>query len=167
VLSSVVETMSTVLYLIAIVLLIRICWTDFFHLKIWNRDLLILLGVTAAFLLISWPDDLLLRLGLGAVFFALSFVFWLQKAVGAGDVKLFGLVGILIKPDQAILLLLLIMAFVLVIFVLYRKADHLRYIPQLAGRRVLELVETGRIPYGVPISLATISVMLSILIAGR
>lgn len=159
--------LTAALYLGVIGTLVRICWTDFFYLKIWNRDLTLLLGLTVTLLLVTWPGDLPLRLGLGAILFALSFVFWLLGKLGAGDVKLFGIVGFLISPQHAMLLLVLIMAFVLVFVVLYRNAQNLRFVPQLAGRRVLELVETGRIPYGVPIALATIALILPTVLIGR
>ena len=160
------DSLTVGLAILAIGLLARICWTDFFYLKIWNRDLLALVAVTALFLLVAWPADLMLRLALGGILFTLSFVFWLFRALGAGDVKLFGIAGCLISSADALTFVVLILVFALAIIFLYRKTTYLRFVPQLAGRRVLELVDTGRIPYGVPISLATISLLARSLIAG-
>jgi Flp pilus assembly protein protease CpaA len=157
------EIASVALLVAGIAVLLRICWTDFFYLKIWNRDLLVLAGVTAAYLAVAWPDDLVLRLALGAILFTLSFVFWLFGSLGAGDVKLFGVVGCLIPPSQAILFVALILVFALAIILILRRADSLRYVPQLAGRRVLELAGTGRVPYGVPIALAGVALILTAL----
>jgi Flp pilus assembly protein protease CpaA len=154
------------LAVLAIGLLARICWTDFFYLKIWNRDLMALLAVTALFLLVAWPADLMLRLALGGILFALSLVFWLSRALGAGDVKLFGIAGCLISAADALTFVVLIFVFALAIIFVYRKSTHLRFIPQLAGRRVLELVDTGRIPYGVPISLATMALLARNVVGG-
>src|SRR5688572_23720205 len=139
---------------------------DFFYLKIPNRDLTALLGVAVAFLMVSWPPDLFLRLGFGSILFALGFVFWLLRALGAGDVKLFGIVGCLISSSDALAFVVLILVFALAIVFLYRKVEDLRFLPQFAGRRVLELVGTGRVPYGVPISLATISLLVPTLLRG-
>jgi Flp pilus assembly protein protease CpaA len=160
------DILTVVLGVLAIGLLARICWTDFFYLKIRNRDLLALLAVTAVFLLVAWPADLMLRLALGGILFALSFLFWLSRALGAGDVKLFGIAGCLISSADALTFVVLILIFALAIIFLYRKTAYLRFVPQLAGRRVLELVDTGRIPYGVPISLATMSLLARSLVGG-
>jgi Flp pilus assembly protein protease CpaA len=162
-LASAGEIAATALLVVAVGILLRISWTDFFYLKIWNRDLLVLAGVAAAHLIVVSPDDLMLRLGLGGILFTLSFVFWLFGSLGAGDVKLFGVVGCLIPPSQAIPFVALILVFALAIILILRRADSLRYVPQLAGRRVLELAGTGRVPYGVPIALAGVALILTAL----
>ena len=147
----------------AALILLRICWTDFFHLKIWNRDLLALFGVTMAYLVVARPDDLGLRLGLAAILFSVSFVFWLLHTLGAGDVKLFAAAGLLIDPTDAFGFVVLILVFVAAILIVDRGTVVLRFVPQVAGRRVLELVDTGRVPYGVPIALATIASLAPLL----
>jgi Flp pilus assembly protein protease CpaA len=165
-LAGLTDVLTVGLAILAIGLLVRICWTDFFYLKIWNRDLFALLAVTAPFLLIAWPADLILRITLGGILFALSFLFWLSRSLGAGDVKLFGIAGCLISAADALTFVFLILVFALAIIFLYRRTGYLRFIPQVAGRRVLELVDTGRIPYGVPISLATITLLARSLLGG-
>lgn len=147
--------------------LLRVCWTDFHDLKIWNRDLLVLAGLTAVYLLLSWPQDIALRLLLAAILFGLSFVFWLFRSLGAGDVKLFGIVGFLIPPEYALPFVVLILVFVLAIFLVYKKAAFLSYLPQIAGRRALKVAESGLIPYGVAISLAAIVVLIMTAAGGR
>jgi prepilin peptidase CpaA len=156
----VLELILTILRLAAIALLIRICWTDFRYFKIWNRDLLALCGVAAAFLLTSWPNDLGVRLALAMILFGLSFLFWIAAWLGAGDVKLLGIVGCLIAPEQAIPLVFLILAYSLVILLVFRKANVLGLAQLVADQRIREMAETGRIPYGVAISLSAITVIL-------
>lgn len=157
---SVADLTSIALLGLAIAFLARICWTDFFYLKIWNRDLTTLLAITLLFLVVSWPADLLLRLAFSAIIFALGLVFWLLHALGAGDVKLFGIVGALIGSTDALIFVGLILLFALAMVAVFRKVEYLRLIPHLAGSRVVELASTGRMPYGVPISLATIALVL-------
>jgi len=155
---------SICIVLVATGLLLRICWTDFFLMKIWNTDLLILLAFGIASLIITRPDDLGLRIGLAGLLFGLSFVFWIFKTLGAGDVKLFGVVGLLIEPQHLLVFVLLNMVFVALIHLGYQYASLLRFVPQIAGRRMLALAATGRIPYGVAISLSAIALLLHSLI---
>ena len=151
------STLASLAALLCVVgVMLRICWTDFFLLKIFNRDLLVLSAAILAYLLLRGIDDWFLRLFLAAVLFALSFAFWVFRTLGAGDVKLFGLTGLLIPPEQAVSFALLLLAFVAAMLLLLRKAEALRSIPWIAGRRAMELASTGRIPYGVPIALAGI-----------
>jgi prepilin peptidase CpaA len=140
----------------AIGVLLRICWTDFYYLKIYNRDLGVLLAILVVFLVIVRPEAILLRLALGALLFAVGFAFWLWGKLGAGDAKLFGIVGCFIAPGQALLLMVLILGLSLAILIFYYKAAMLRFLPVMAGRRIVKLMEMRRVPYGVSISLATI-----------
>lgn len=155
------EFASAAMLIASIGILLRICWTDFFYLKIWNLELLALTGVAALFLLFAAPDDLFLRLGLGTILFSLSFTFWLFGWLGAGDVKLLGIVGCLIPSDTAMSFAVLMLVYALALVMLYWRTGFLRYVPQLANRRLFELIDTGRVPYGVPISLAAVTLIAS------
>jgi prepilin peptidase CpaA len=149
-----------VLSAVAVAILLRVCWTDFFDLKIWNRDLFALLLVTGLMLIIVWPWDILLRLGFGATLFCLGLIFWMLRWMGAGDVKLLGTVGCLVDSEHLFMFVLLNLIFATGMVVFLRKAETLRLIPHLAGRRAVELAAGGRVPFGIPIALSAIAVLV-------
>jgi Flp pilus assembly protein protease CpaA len=146
-------------------LLLRICWTDFFSLKIRNRDLLILLGLVIFYLAWAQPQGLPLRIGFAAILFGLGFVFWLLGKLGAGDVKLFGVVGCLVPPDRLLPFTAMILVFSLSIYLLPMGVAFTRFLP-IASQRLEELRQLRRIPYGAAISLATIAVVAQVILAG-
>lgn len=146
--------------------LAHICWTDFFHLKIYNRDVLVLLALAVAYLALARPDDVLLRIGLGALLFAVAFVFWLFGKAGAGDAKLLGVTGLLIPPEGALLFAILILVFTLGFHLLCSHAETIRFLPLTAGRRMMELLSARRLPYGVPIAFAAIALVVPRIVPG-
>lgn len=144
---------------LAIPLLARIAWLDFTTQKIANRDALLLLCLGAgSLLLLSFQSGSWWDMGLSAiaalVLFVALFPFWVLRKVGAGDVKLMAVIPFLIGGSGlavfSVLLLVFALATVLIIkspFILPAGAFRLY---------VLHLDRKGVVPFGLPISVASI-----------
>lgn len=141
-----------------------IAWRDFLTYRISNREVLIFLALVILLLLLRWmqglgadiPADLLA----GTLLFALGFVMWLAGAMGAGDVKLYFPLGVLVGwallPVYVVFLLL---ASVLMLGAVWWG----RRFPREQGRvraRLTEIALAGKVPYGVPMALAAILTVL-------
>lgn len=142
--------------------LLVIAWRDFWTLRISNRDvavLLVLAALTRAALGFpgGWAD-----LAAGLILFGLGIVFWLLRMMGAGDAKLYLPLGVLIGWQGLLpfaLLLLPVSVGVLGLMALGRRmlppASRLRQrLQAIAARRA--------IPYGVPMVIAAIIVLIII-----
>lgn len=141
-----------------------IAWRDFLTFRIKNRDVLILSGLVAVLLLlrgIEGPVSVVLPdLAAGALLFALGFLMWLIGAMGAGDVKLYLPLGVLIGWA----LLPIYVVFLLVASVLMLVAVWLgRRFPSDRGRfraRLTDIARTKAVPYAVPMVLGAILTLL-------
>ena len=147
----------------AIVLLIRVAVTDFRQHKIFNAELLSLLALALAVVL---TESLRLQstipaLGAAAASAAIFVVligFWLARKVGAGDVKLFTIVPLLVGYSGALPMVLALLVFTLTTYLVMK-------FPALLPERwfrvyAQSLDSTGRVPFGVPIAAATILALL-------
>ncbi|MER9840746.1 prepilin peptidase [Mesorhizobium australicum] len=148
---------------LAIPLLARIAWLDFTTQKIANRDVLLLLCLGGGPLLLlslqsgSWWD-----MGLSAVagllLFVALFPFWTLRKIGAGDVKLMAVVPLLIGGQGLILFSVLLLVFAVATAAVVKIPFML---PQGAFRLYVQYLDRkGVVPFGVPISLATICTII-------
>jgi prepilin peptidase CpaA len=147
----------------AILLLIRIAVTDFRQHKIYNTELLSLLAlalviVTTESMRQQSPSPALGAAIASAAIFAVLIVFWLARKVGAGDVKLLAIVPLLVGYSGALPMVLALLAFALAAFLVMK-------FPALLPARWFRLLaqsldSKGRVPFGVPISAATIVTLL-------
>lgn len=141
-----------------------IAWRDFLTFRIKNRDVLILSGLVAGLLLLRGIEAslpaLLPDLLAGILLFSLGFLMWLIGAMGAGDVKLYLPLGVLIGWA----LLPVYVVFLLVASVLMLVAVWLgRLFPSDRGRfraRLTEISRTKAVPYAVPMVLGAILTLL-------
>jgi len=147
---------------LAIPLLARIAWLDFTTQKIANRDALLLLCLGAGSLMLlslqsgSWWD-----MGLSAiaalVLFVGLFPFWVLRKVGAGDVKLMAVVPFLVGGNDLVGFSILLLLFALATAMVVKNPFLL---PQGAFRvYVQHLDRKGVVPFGVPISVASICII--------
>ncbi|MER9303479.1 prepilin peptidase [Mesorhizobium sp. M0496] len=150
---------SLLLKVLAIPLLARIAWLDFTTQKISNRDVLLLLCLGAGSLLLlalrsgSWWD-IGLSAGAGLLLFVALFPFWALRKIGAGDVKLLAVVPLLIGGSGLLVFSVLLLVFALATAVVVKSPFLL---PQGAFRvYVQHLDRKGVVPFGVPISIASI-----------
>ncbi|MGO4642030.1 prepilin peptidase [Mesorhizobium sp. 2RAF45] len=150
---------SLLLKAIAIPLLARIAWLDFTTQKISNRDVLLLLCLGLGSLQLvsvqteSWWDMGLSAIA-GLVLFLALFPFWALRRVGAGDVKLMAVTPLLIGGTDLVAFSLLLLVFALATALIVKNPFML---PQSAFRLYVQhLDRKGVVPFGVPISLASI-----------
>ncbi len=136
-----------------------IAWQDYSRLKIPNELTALTLGVVVTFwasgtLPIGWLD-----LCFAAALFITSVFFWLAGKVGAGDVKLLGVVALPVGIAGGLPFAASLCSLALV------TAGGYRWILMTGYRRPMlwrwaELANSRHVPYGVLISLATISSLL-------
>jgi prepilin peptidase CpaA len=150
---------ALLLKVLAIPLLGRIAWVDFTTQKIANRDVLLLLCLGAGGLLLlslqtgSWWD-MGLSASAGLLLFVALFPFWALRKVGAGDVKLLAVVPFLVGGSGLLVFSVLLFVFALATAVVVKTPFLL---PQSAFRvYVQHLDRKGVVPFGVPISMASI-----------
>jgi len=147
----------------AILLLVRIALTDFRQHKIYNAELLPLLALALAGILTESMQTHSLSPAQGAAItaaavFAVLIGFWLAGKLGAGDVKLMTVVSLLVGSAGALPLVGALLAFSLAAFVVMK-------FPVLLPKSWFSIYaqaldETGRVPFGVPISAATVLALL-------
>lgn len=141
-----------------------IAWRDFLTYRIRNQDVLILLGLVILLILAQWAQgetaQILPDLLAGALMFVLGFTMWLAGAMGAGDVKLYFPLGMLVGWA----LLPIYVVFLLLASVLMLLAVWLgRRFPRDHGKvyaRLTEIARAGKVPYGVPMALAAMLTLL-------
>jgi prepilin peptidase CpaA len=147
----------------AILMLARIAYLDFVTLKIRNNHVLALLAVALAILVFDYMQskDVAragILVGVSAVVFILLVVFWMLKKVGAGDVKLFAIMPLLVGLTSSVTFVLVLLVLTLLIYAAMRFPILL---PERLYRAQIEAMRRdGRIPFGVPISLAAIAALL-------
>lgn len=150
---------------VAVVLLARIAWIDFQTLRIPNRDVLWLVAVTAVLLLPGVTPAGWANLVPALILFLLGVVFWLLRAMGAGDAKLFFPLGILVGWQGIGLFALCLLPFSLLFLALAKLAAAGKLVQGSSGQGGLaaRLAEIGRgrgIPYGVPMAFAATAATL-------
>ena len=147
-----------VAYAATIVALLHVVYSDLVLYKIRNWSVLVIL---AAWLVVRvadgfahLPGDLLV----GGIVFALAFAFWAFRLIGAGDAKLLGACALTIGYDDAFLFSLLLLAMSAIFIVAVRTLSTIPQLPLVVSARLIEIAGTRRIPYGVPIALATLTI---------
>lgn len=145
--------------LLAVGLLLRIAWYDFWHLKIRNSSVLALLVLYGVWLMLggfqTWAGDL----GTGILLFLIGLVMWRAKMMGGGDVKLYFVLGLFMGIANAGLFaigLLLATALFLVVLTTAARMDQ----GGLFLRRLNEIRDSGKAPYAVPMCLAAAPIIL-------
>ena len=149
-----------ILILTACIFLLFVAWEDFRKFKVRNSSVLILIGLYAAFAAVRAEfDPVVLDFGAGLLLFVLGVVFWLFGLMGAGDAKLFFPVGCWVSLHNLAgwAMLLLLCSFVMLILVKVKVPLPLRH---YAFFMRLDDFRHGKVPYGVPISMATVISLL-------
>jgi len=146
-----------------IIILGYIAISDFNTQKIRNRHLVFLLmGSLALCAIRLWAGEtmwsVLQEAAVAAGLFLVLFVFWMFGKLGAGDVKLLVIVPLIVGIDGSMTFAVGLLVFTSIIYMLTK-------FPILVPQRwfktyLLGLGKTGRIPFGVPISLAAVVALL-------
>lgn len=154
-----VSLAGTALVLLAGGLIARIALIDFKTKKISNEHVLQVLWVALAIriLEILGLNDLTslwVPAAVSLVLFIVLIAFWLLGKLGAGDVKLLSIVPLLVGTGGLTAFMLAFLAFSLATYAIMKFPALL---PQTAFRTYVEaMAAEDRVPFGVPIGLATI-----------
>ena len=150
------ETLHLTALLVGLAGMAWIAIDDFRNLKIRNRDVMLLTLVAAVIVATdpsgAWKSSLLV----GTVLFVMGFLLWMAKLIGAGDAKFYFPLG-LIAGWSGIGIYVIMLFLTSVIFLIVLRVEASR--PPGGGavrRRLAEIAEKRRVPYGVPMALAAI-----------
>jgi prepilin peptidase CpaA len=149
---------------LCLVFLAVIAWRDFLTSRIRNRDVLVMIVLVSILLLLRGMQGpltgLLPDVLAGTLLFALGFVMWLAGAMGAGDVKLYFPLGMLVGwallPVYVVFLLLASVVMLVAI-------QMARRFPHEGGRlrgRLTEIALSRKVPYAPPMAIAATLTLL-------
>src|SRR5262249_18481433 len=111
--------------------------------------------VSASYGFAQSPQDVLVA----ALVFALAFGFWLLRLIGAGDAKLLGACVLAVGFADAFEFTALLLGFSVLFLVFLLLASKALQLPITVSARLIEIAGRRRVPYGVPISLAAMTIM--------
>lgn len=154
------------LLLAAAGMFVRVAWTDFNTLLIANRDVAIILGLGLLYSGLYHYSELPQRMAISAFLFAVPFVFWIFRTVGAGDVKLMGSVGFVVGFENAFLFVIGVLLVSLIMLMILRISSNLTFLPSAVLKRFATFLDKGHVPYGVPIAISAIIVIIKIFLSG-
>lgn len=145
----------------AITLFIMVAMIDYQTRKIPNDLVVAGIGLYVLWALSAPAAEPLTDIMVGAGLFAFGFICWMLRLLGAGDAKFMLVCGLFSGLEQlpvfAVWLGLIGVA-VYVLVVLTRRVDVTLMLTRL-GLRGIE--ETGKVPYGVPLALATTAAFIA------
>ena len=147
----------------AILCLVHIAMVDFSTRKIRNQALAYLLVIALSLSLLQYfrlgsGFPFLVQLAAGGLVFLVLIVFWAVGKVGAGDVKLLAIVPLVVGMEGSLTFVIALLAFT---FATYWIMKYPTVLPERWLRSyVVHLSESGRVPFGVPISAAAIVAIL-------
>ena len=147
--------------LTACLFLLFVAWEDFRKFRVRNASVLVLLGIYAVFAIARGEFQPVLQDFYGGLLlFLLGVVFWLAKLMGAGDAKLFFPVGCWVSLHNLFgwSVLLLVCSIILLALVKLPFPLGMRHLAIID--RLDELRRGKKVPYAVPISIATVLVVL-------
>jgi prepilin peptidase CpaA len=138
-------------------------WQDFRSWKIRNWTVLALIAVYLVLALIRWAvsgsldsGTLLGELAAGLLLFALGFTLWLFGLFGAGDAKLFLPVGLFVGFAYLTPFAIALMVSAVVVFLALKYPIPPVYLAWPGIARIDEIRRTGKVPYGVVITVAAL-----------
>lgn len=141
-----------------------IAWRDFLTYRISNRDVLIFTCMVALLVILRGLQGSMAEVApdllAGVLLFVLGFVMWLLGAMGAGDVKLYFPLGMMVGwALLPIYVVFLLVASVLMLFAVWLG----RRFPKEEGRlraRLTEIARAKKVPYAVPMAIGATLTLL-------
>ncbi|ANT63766.1 hypothetical protein AYJ57_25195 (plasmid) [Salipiger sp. CCB-MM3] len=152
-------TLSLIAQLAAAALMAGIALRDAKQFRIPNAAVLAMLALylvaQGALLFPDWTGDLFA----GVLLFALGLVMWLLRALGAGDAKLMFPLGLSLgasglMPFAILLMLVSILLYIAILISRLLKSER------GLGGWFSRMKTEGRVPYGVPLALASVPVLI-------
>lgn len=153
------DSFAPILTVGLIVVYSHVLYTDFTRFKITNATILSLLAIGCAAKFVIGSSTILPDLITAGLLFALTFVFWLARALGAGDVKLLTVSGFIIGSGNILEFAVYILAFSFLLLVAAAFSGFLLFLPTVVNQQLVAIIQKGKVPYGVPISLAAIAIL--------
>jgi prepilin peptidase CpaA len=138
-------------------------WTDITKMKISNSVSLILLAAFVPFAVFYIePFTALLHIAIAAAVFAVTFGLYAIRAMGGGDVKLISASAVWLGPQHILPFLMMVAllgGLIAVLMIALRRTMPQHDTPSAsrAMRISAKWISSGRLPYGVPISVAALS----------
>lgn len=151
------EFLPTLSLVLALCLFGYAGWTDFMRWKIENATVLALIAVFPFYAFAAlrvgdaWPLSVNVpwALAAGMVLFSTGFVLWQFKMLGAGDVKLMFPIGLFLGWQGIMTFAVGLILFAIVALLFLKAPLPYGLGNTLAGRRLNEIRESGKVPYGV------------------
>ena len=142
--------------LACVALLLRIAVRDFKTLTVSNADNLALLGLYLLWAAIGGFQDFWTDLLIGGLLFGVALIMWLLRTLGAGDVKLYFTLGMLIgiKASALFVVILLVLSFFFAAILRWARFPDADQTTHPTKWRLREIQITGRLPYAVVMVLA-------------
>nr|WP_281403174.1 A24 family peptidase [Sulfitobacter aestuariivivens] len=139
----------------AVVVLAHIVRVDFDTMKVRNRAVLVLLALYGLWTALNGFQSLATDIGAGVLLFMIALVMWLVGAMGAGDVKLYAVLGMFIGFAHLGLYVILLVIVSVVFVVFLRISARMQGSGQIVSR-MRDFNSSGKAPYAVPMGLAAI-----------
>jgi len=158
---AVAAAVSLAIAFCAIVLFILVGIVDYQTRKIPNVLVIMGLGLYAMWALVTPGVPVPIDIIVGLALFAFGFVCWLLRFLGAGDAKFMLVCGLFSGLDHLEVFALALAAFGVAVYVLVLVSRRTEVALFLARWGLRGLEETGKIPYGVPLSLALVAAFVS------
>jgi prepilin peptidase CpaA len=140
--------------------LLRIAWHDFQTFRIRNNDVLILCAMVLGVMVLRGFAGAVADLMAGLLLFGLGFVLWMLRLMGAGDVKLYLPLGVLVGwallPIYVVFLLVGSLGLMIAVLMARRFPSRRGVI----RARLSEIASTKSVPYAVPMVFAAIMTLL-------
>lgn len=152
---------ENLLLCITSIYLLAVAREDFQTFRIRNKRIVVLIGLYLLLAIFDQFSDIKSSIAAAAFLFSMGFAFWCLGLMGAGDVKLYLVVGLLTGWENLLFYVLWLIVFSLMLLILLKAPVPKAFQHIGFWSRVMEIKETKHAPYGVPISLATIVVLLS------
>lgn len=147
--------LSKAVILATLVMLAHVARVDFLTLKVRNRAILILLGLYALWAALTGFDTLPGDAGAAALLSVIALAMWLVGAMGAGDVKLYAVLGLFIGLSHLGLFVILLLLMSVAFLIALRNSGKSTRGGQL-NSRLREFNSTGKAPYAVLMCAAAI-----------
>lgn len=154
------DFLSLAVSALVIAFLILVALTDYQKRRIPNRLILVGVGLYAVWALVSAPADPVTDSLVALAMFTFGFICWLLRLLGAGDAKFLLACGLFTGYPAlpAFAVALFVAGLAMVVLVMVARREEVRY--ALSFVRLAGLERDGKIPFGVPLALATIAALL-------